>query len=236
MALLFRVIVLKEIHGWDHETALVEYLDDHPTLCGEIGFEDIPGQSTLWRSWNQHFTANLRETVETVVRTNLIKAQNAGVDVPPEPERKLRHRPEDSDEPEPDDETVLEQTEKLTDHVVRTEVHDAIEDVFEEFDLLVSPTVCHPPVANSSERSTLGPDEVDGEPVDPRIGWCPTYLLNFSGHPAASIPAGTVRGGLPVGMQIAGPRFADDAIFAASAAFERLRSWSHRYRDGDNDS
>jgi len=27
-----------------------------------------------------------------------------------------------------------------------------------------------------------------------------TYFLNFSGHPAASIPAGLIDGRLPVGM------------------------------------
>lgn len=120
-------------------------------------------------------------------------------------------------------------TEYLHRHVVRTAVHDAFEGVFEDYDLLVSPTVCHPPVENATEGSTLGPDEIEGEPVDPRIGWCPTYLCNFTGHPAASVPAGTTGDGLPVGMQVAGPRFADADIIAASAAFERLRPWSHLY-------
>jgi len=120
-------------------------------------------------------------------------------------------------------------TEYLHQHVVRTAVHDALEDIFETYDLLVSPTVCHPPVENTTEGSTLGPTEVDGEPVDPRIGWAPTFLCNFTGHPAASVPAGTVDGGLPVGMQIAGPRFADETVVAASATFERVRPWANRY-------
>jgi Asp-tRNA(Asn)/Glu-tRNA(Gln) amidotransferase A subunit family amidase len=120
-------------------------------------------------------------------------------------------------------------TEYLHQHVIRTAVHDAIEDIFEAYDLLVSPTVCHPPVENATEGSTLGPSEVAGEPVDPRIGWAPTYLCNFTGHPAASVPAGTVDGGLPVGLQIAGPRFADGTVLAASAAFERIRPWTGRY-------
>jgi amidase/aspartyl-tRNA(Asn)/glutamyl-tRNA(Gln) amidotransferase subunit A len=122
-------------------------------------------------------------------------------------------------------------TEYLHEHVVRTAVHDAIEDVFAEYDLLVSPTVCHPPVENATDGSTLGPEEIDGEPVDPRIGWCPTYLLNFTGHPAASVPAGTDGDGLPVGMQIAGPRLSDGDVLAASAAFERIRPWSDLYSD-----
>ncbi|WP_267644086.1 transposase [Haloarchaeobius amylolyticus] len=116
---LFRVFVLKELYGWDHETPLVEYLDSHSELCEELGLDAVPDQSTLWRSWNKRFTADLRETVEAAARTILVKAKNEGVDVPREPERKLLPRLDDSDEPEPDDETTLEQAEKLTDHVSR---------------------------------------------------------------------------------------------------------------------
>lgn len=81
MDTLFRVFTLKECHGWNHETALVEYLDSHPTLCSQLGLETVPDQSTLWRSWNKRFTADLRETVEAAARTILIKAQSAGVEV-----------------------------------------------------------------------------------------------------------------------------------------------------------
>ena len=49
-------------------------------------------------------------------------------------------------------------------------------------------------------------------------------ITNFTGHPAASIPAGTADG-LPVGMQITGRTGADTDVLAASATFERLRPW-----------
>jgi hypothetical protein len=75
MDTLFRVFVLKELHGWEHETALVGYLESRPELHEQLGFETIPDQSTLWRSWHERFTADLRETVETAARTVLIKAQ-----------------------------------------------------------------------------------------------------------------------------------------------------------------
>jgi amidase len=60
------------------------------------------------------------------------------------------------------------------------------------------------------------------------IGWCLTYPVNFSGHPAASIPAGMAED-LPVGMQLIGRRYADADVLAASAAFERLRPWRDHY-------
>jgi len=70
---------------------------------------------------------------------------------------------------------------------------------------------------------------VNGEEVDPLLGWCPTYPFNFTGHPAASVPAGFTYERLPIGMQIVGRRFADEMVLAASAAFERLRPWHDSY-------
>jgi amidase len=110
------------------------------------------------------------------------------------------------------------------DQAMRTEVFDAIQNVFASYDLLVSPTVAALPVENAGDGNTLGPSAVEGVPVDPLIGWCLTYVANLTGHPAASIPAG-LADGLPVGMQIIGRSLADTDVLAASAAFERLRPW-----------
>jgi hypothetical protein len=60
MQALFRVFLLKECHGWDHETALVEYLTQHPGLCDRFGLDTVPNQSTLWRSWHHRFTTDLQ--------------------------------------------------------------------------------------------------------------------------------------------------------------------------------
>ena len=73
----------------------------------------------MWRSWNNRFTADLRETVETAGRTILIKAQNAGVSVPRDPQRKLRYRDSDDVDPRPDEQSILEQAARITDHVSR---------------------------------------------------------------------------------------------------------------------
>lgn len=117
------------------------------------------------------------------------------------------------------------------DDMVRTEVLDALETVLADFDAIASPTVAALPVANAAGGATLGPSEVDGEAVDPLLGWCLTHLANFTGHPAASIPAGRSAGGLPVGLQLIGRRGADATVLAASAALERVRPWASWYAE-----
>ena len=114
------------------------------------------------------------------------------------------------------------------DQSMRTEIYDAVQGVLNNYDLLVTPTLACMPVENATDGNTMGPKEINGVSVDPLIGWCLTYLINFTGHPAASIPAGLVDG-LPVGMQIIGRRYADSDVLAASAAYERLKPWQDHY-------
>jgi len=110
--------------------------------------------------------------------------------------------------------------------VVRTGVFDAVQSLFESYDLLVSPTLAVPPVENAgADEQTLGPTTVAGESVDPLVGWCLTYPFNMTGHPAANVPAGFTDGDLPVGLQLVGPRYDEGTVLAASAAFERVRPW-----------
>jgi len=116
------------------------------------------------------------------------------------------------------------------DQEIRTEIYDCIQSVFSEYDLLVTPTLACLAVDNADDGNTVGPTEINGEAVDPLIGWCLTYLINFTGHPAASIPAGLSAAGLPIGMQIIGRRYADSDVLAASAVYERLRPWHDTYQ------
>jgi len=119
MDTLFRVFILKECHGWEHETALIEYLNRSPELCEQLGLESVPNQSTLWRSWHKRFTAELRSTVEAAARTILIKAQNADVAVPQKPERHLPSHGDEEDESDPGDQAVLDEAAPITEHVSR---------------------------------------------------------------------------------------------------------------------
>jgi hypothetical protein len=115
------------------------------------------------------------------------------------------------------------------DQVIRSEVYDAIQGVLATHEILVSPTLAAMPVDNATNGDTKGPTHVEGVEVDPLIGWCLTYLMNFSGQPSASVPAG-LSDGLPVGIHLIGRRYADGDVLAAAAAVEGTRPWSDAYR------
>ena len=51
---------------------------------------------------------------------------------------------------------------------------------------------------------------------------------NFTGHPAISIPCGFTREGLPVGMQLIGPRWSEARLLAIALAYEQATEWHTR--------
>jgi len=56
-----------------------------------------------------------------------------------------------------------------------------------------------------------------------------TFPLNMTGQPAATVPAGFTRDGLPVGLQIIGRHLDDALVLRASAAFEQARPWADQW-------
>jgi len=116
-------------------------------------------------------------------------------------------------------------------HEVRTALLDAQEDIFSEYDIIVSPVTVCGPVKNAQVRGmTEGPEKVKGVSLERRIGYCETFIENFTGNPAASVPAGFTSNGLPAGMQIIARRFRDEDVLAVSKTFERLRPWRQCYK------
>lgn len=97
----------------------------------------------------------------------------------------------------------------------------------ENYDLLLTPTLTVPPFPVHMQ----GPEKVDGRMV-PSFQWLSfTLPMNMTGQPAASVPAGWTKDGLPVGLQIVGRHLADQTVLAASAAFEAASPWAHRWPD-----
>jgi aspartyl-tRNA(Asn)/glutamyl-tRNA(Gln) amidotransferase subunit A len=106
----------------------------------------------------------------------------------------------------------------------RAEFWTEVQRFLARFDLLITPTVAVPPF----EVGRPGLNEVNGQPSSP-LGWTPfCFPFNLTGQPAATVPVGFTRAGLPVGLQIVGRRHADHTVLAASAAFEAAQPWADR--------
>ncbi|MBS1208912.1 MAG: hypothetical protein H6R19_1310 [Proteobacteria bacterium] len=89
---------------------------------------------------------------------------------------------------------------------------------FEQYDLLLCPTV----PCEAWPLDQLGPAKIGGRPAGQRGHAVFTPLFNHAGVPALSLPCGFGAQGLPVGLQIVGPRFADLGVLAAAARIESL--------------
>ena len=87
----------------------------------------------------------------------------------------------------------------------------------ETYDLLVTPTL---PITAFAK----GRDVPEGWSSPDWTSWTPyTYPFNLTQQPAASVPCGLTRTGLPIGLQIVGPRHADALVLRAARAYERAR-------------
>ena len=99
---------------------------------------------------------------------------------------------------------------------------EAIHRFFEDYDLLLTPAVS----VAAFPADKLMPDDWPQHPWD-WVQWAEfSYPFNMSHNPAASIPCGFTSAGLPVGLQIVGPRMADLEVLQASAAFEAAKPWA----------
>ena len=99
--------------------------------------------------------------------------------------------------------------------------YDHVRRLFETHDLLLTPTTACPAFAVGLDNAT----EIDGTKLD-AYDWIPfTFPFNMTGHPAASVPCGFTRDGLPIGLQIVGRRFDDAGVLRAARAFERAHPW-----------
>ncbi len=98
--------------------------------------------------------------------------------------------------------------------------------IFQEYDFLITPTLAIPPFEIEGASGLSEP--IAGKPSTP-VGWMPfTYPFNFTLQPAASIPAGYTKGGLPVGMQIVGKHFSDASVLRISKTYQEMSPWQDR--------
>jgi len=91
-----------------------------------------------------------------------------------------------------------------------------LSDFHQRYDLLITPTVAVP--AFPVDRTY----PVDFEAYPNRRAWTPfTALFNLTHQPAISIPIGLTAAGLPIGLQIVGPKYAETSVLQAAYALEQ---------------
>ena len=101
-----------------------------------------------------------------------------------------------------------------------------METFFDDYDLLLTPTMAVPAFPIEERPSVIG-----GKAVDPFWGYLPfTFPINMTGQTAASVPCGfsadPASAGMPIGLHVVGPRGAEAKVLQASAAFEQARPWA----------
>jgi len=97
----------------------------------------------------------------------------------------------------------------------RRELVAVVEAAFDGVDLLLT--------ASSMEPACRIDDTVEVERTYPRQARTP---FNVTGHPAISVMCGVQAStGLPIGLQLVAPGFAEARLFAAAAGYERAAPW-----------
>ena len=112
--------------------------------------------------------------------------------------------------------------------MARDPIHRAYADLFERSgaSVLLTPTLG----LEAFPHGSAHPQEIGGTTVEPPwLDWCGLlYDANLAGLPACAVPIGLGDDGLPVSLQVLGPRGSDGAVLAAAEAIERLVEFSAR--------
>jgi aspartyl-tRNA(Asn)/glutamyl-tRNA(Gln) amidotransferase subunit A len=100
----------------------------------------------------------------------------------------------------------------------RTALGQAMGAFHERYDLLLTPTVAVPALPVGADLS---------DPATERywIDWTPfSYPFNMTRQPAATVPCGLTKAGLPIGLQIVGPLYAESLVLRAAGAYEATQA------------
>jgi aspartyl-tRNA(Asn)/glutamyl-tRNA(Gln) amidotransferase subunit A len=95
--------------------------------------------------------------------------------------------------------------------------------VFENVDLLITPTVRIPPFTIADLQG-----DIDGARVKELAMLHNTRPINLTGLPTISVPCGYTRNGLPIGLQITGRPNEEATVLSLAHTYEQTTDWHKR--------
>jgi aspartyl-tRNA(Asn)/glutamyl-tRNA(Gln) amidotransferase subunit A len=121
--------------------------------------------------------------------------------------------------------TKVRATDYLHALTVKKMLRRDFDNAFERVDAILAP-------ASPIPAPMLGENEVEieGEKAAVRgllVG--ASRPANFTGHPALAVPCGFTPAGLPVGLQLIGPRWGEAGLLAIAKAYEEVTPWHTRH-------
>jgi len=105
---------------------------------------------------------------------------------------------------------------------VRRLIRNDFDAAFKEVDVLLGPT---------SPTAAFKLGEKTSDPLAMYLSDIYTITANLAGIPGLSVPCGLTKSGLPIGMQLLAPAFAEETLLRTARVFERATDW-HARRPG----
>lgn len=104
---------------------------------------------------------------------------------------------------------------------VRTLVKQEFEKAFEQYDVILTPTAPNVAFEIGSKSDN---------PLEMYLADICTVPINIAGVPAISIPCGVNSKGMPIGMQLIGPRFGEEKILQVAYTYEQETKFNQKYK------
>ena len=101
---------------------------------------------------------------------------------------------------------------------VKAMIKKAFDDAFKKYDCILGPVA-------PTTAPKLG--ESLSDPIKMYLGDIYTISVNLAGLPGISVPCGTDKKGLPIGLQLIGDCFQEKKLIQAAYTFEQIRKESN---------
>ena len=99
---------------------------------------------------------------------------------------------------------------------VRRLIRNDFDAAFKEVDVLIGPTTPTPAFKFGDKTA---------DPLAMYLSDIYTITANLAGIPGLSIPCGLTKGGLPIGLQLLAPAFAEETLLQTARVFEKATDW-----------